>query len=559
MITTTNTVALALILLALPAGVAQADAGDLDPTFDGDGKRTVNYGGADRAVEVLVQSDSKILVAGHGGPDENFTVSRLNPDGSLDTVFGDDGTAVADFGGIDMAYAAALQSDGKILVAGTTDSEGMAIARFLPGGALDASFDPGGADGDGKKVFGSREQTQISGIVVQPDGRIVVVSSHTVNNNPDFAVTRLKPDGSPDGTSFADADFGGQDTPNAVSLQPNGKIVVAGVTWSPTSPRMAVARYDVDGTLDETFGGTGKVAFGAGSEVAAKAVRVRPDGKIVVAGYGGALYDVVVVRLNPDGTFDATFGTGGTSEVAFGLFGLEAAYAAALLPDGRIVVAGAVAVSVVDVDFAVARLGPGGALDLTFSADGRTTVGFGAGDFANAVAVQADGRIVVAGATQPADDIAVARLEGVTPPPAGGAGDRTAPILSRFSASPHRFRARRASSAAAKRPRRGTTLTLELSEPATVRFDAFAVSRGRRVGARCRKPTRANRKRRRCTLSTRKGGFSRAVGAGRSKLAFSGRVGKRALSPARYTLRATPKDAAGNSGERRAVALRIVR
>ena len=557
MITTTNigpvrrvaTVALAVMLLAVPAGVAQAGAGDLDPTFDGDGKRTVNYGGADRAVEVLVQSDSKILVAGHGGPDENFTVSRLNPDGSLDIVFGDDGTAVADFGGIDTVYAAALQSDGKILVAGTTDNEGMAIARFLPGGALDASFDPGGADGDGKKVFGSREQAQISGIVVQPDGRIVVVSSHTVNNNPDFAVTRLKPDGSSDGTSFTDADFGAQDTPNTVALQPNGKIVVAGATWIPTSPRMAVARYDDDGTLDETFGGTGKVSFGAGSEVAAKAVRVRPDGKIVVAGYGGALYDVVVVQLNPDGTFDTTFASGGTSEIAFGLFGLEAAYAAALQPDGRIVVAGAVAVSVVDVDFAVARLQPGGALDPTFSADGRTTVGFGAGDFANAVAVQADGRIVVAGATQPANDIAVVRLEGVTPPPAAGAGaDRTAPILSRFSASPRRFRARR-----------GTTLTLELSEPATVRFDAFAVSTGRRVGARCRRPTRANRKRRRCTLSIRKGGFSRTVGAGRSKLAFSGRVGKRALPPARYTLRATPKDAAGNRGGRRAVVLRIVR
>ena len=80
-------------------------------------------------------------------------------------------------------------------------------------------------------MFGSREQAQISGIVLQPDGRIVVVSSHTVNNDPDFAVTRLKPDGSSDGTSFADADFGAQDTPNTVALQPNGKIVVAGATW----------------------------------------------------------------------------------------------------------------------------------------------------------------------------------------------------------------------------------------------------------------------------------------------------------------------------------------
>ena len=185
------------------------------------------------------------------------------------------------------------------------------------------------------------------------------------------------------------------------------------------------------------------------------------------------------MQLNSDGTFDTMFGAAGTSETDFGLYGVEAAYAAALQPDGRIVVAGGAVVSPVEVRFAVARLQPGGALDPTFSADGRTTVGFSGRELAYAVALQPDGRIVVAGATVADDDIAIARLEGVTPPPAGGA-DRTAPILRRFSASPRRFRTRRASSAAAKRPRRGTTLTLELSEPATVRFDAWAVSTGRR-------------------------------------------------------------------------------
>ena len=555
------TVVAAVILMAVPAGTARAGAGDLDRSFDGDGRRTLDYGGSDFAQAVIAQPDGRILVAGYGGPDEDFTVSRLNRDGSLDSGFDGDGTAVTNFGGTDLAYAAARQPDGKILVAGTTGFEGMAIARFTPGGSLDPSFDPGGPDGDGRKVFGSRDQAQISAMALQPDGRIVVVSSHSVNGNADFAVTRLKPDGSADGSSFADADFGGGDFPNAVALQPDGKIVVAGTTVSASSPpRMAVARYDLDGTLDDTFGGTGKRTFGVGDDVGAQAVRVRPDGKIVVAGFGGYVYDLVVVRLNTDGTFDSTFGTGGTAQTDFGLAGVEAAYAAALQPDGRIVVAGGVVVSLVDSDFAVARLQPGGALDTTFSTDGRTTIGFGAPELASALALQPDGRIVVAGTTQANNDIAIARLEGVTRPPAGSSGtDRTAPILSRFSASPRRFRAGRALDATAKRARRGTTLTLELSEPATVRFDVWSVRTGRRVGARCRKPTRANRKRKQCTLRTRKGGFARAAAAGRSKVAFSGRVRTRALPPGRYTLRATPKDAAGNSGRRRAIALRIVR
>ncbi len=127
-------------------------------------------------------------------------------------------------------------------------------------------------------------------------------------------------------------------------------------------------------------------------------------------------------------------------------------------------------------------------------------------------------------------------------------GDRTAPVLSSFRASPRRFRRRK-----------GTSLTLALSEPASVRFDVQRMLAGRRVEGRCRKLARANRSRRRCTRLSRRGSMTRARPAGRSNLAFSGRIGGRALRPGRYKLRATPTDAAGNTGRPRSVRISVVR
>ena len=567
----------AVIVIAAPAAIAQADAGDLDPSFDGDGKRTLNLGGDDIARAVFVQPDGKILVAGSGGPGQDVTVSRLNTDGSLDSSFDGDGTAVADFGGKEQAYAAALQPGGEIIVAGTATipSNGMrlAVVRFSGDGSLDASFGPGGTDGAGKKLFGFAEPYTPSAVLVQRDGRIVIAREDLNGTSQDFGVVRLNPDGSVDGTSFALADFGGADVPAAAALQADGKIVLAGIAHPQVQgpPRMAVARYNRDGTLDATFGGTGKTTFGAGEFASAHAVQVQLDGKIVIAGYGNDDIDAVVTRLNPDGKPDTTFGAQGTSAIDFGL--IEVARAAVLQPDGKIVVAGYAQPSLLDADFAAARLQPGGALDTTFSSDGKATLRSGAIDMAYAAALQPNGKIVLAGSTQVVtQDVALARLEGVTPSgtgagghgasvqPSGGAGaDRTAPILSRFSASPRHFRAQPASSVAAKRARRGTTLTLELSESASVRFKARVIRMGRRVGSRCRQPTHANRGRKRCTLRTRKGGFSRSIEAGRSKLAFSGRLRRRALPPGRYILRATPKDAAGNIGKPRALTVQIVR
>jgi hypothetical protein len=175
---------------------------------------------------------------------------------------------------------------------------------------------------------------------------------------------------------------------------------------------------------------------------------------------------------------------------------------------------------------------------------------------------------------------------GLAPLPAGGvpggqtpggadlggvtAGDGTAPDL-RLAASRRRFRAGRGATRAdgnatpvrtARRRRTpaGTTLTLRLSEAARVKFEVLVKTRGRRVGGRCVKQTRRNRNRRRCTrLVVKKPAFTRSAPLGRSRVTWTGRLGRKALKPGSYILRATPTDAAGNTGRARQISFRIVR
>lgn len=150
--------------------------------------------------------------------------------------------------------------------------------------------------------------------------------------------------------------------------------------------------------------------------------------------------------------------------------------------------------------------------------------------------------------------------------PAAGAGSSRAPEITEFSASRRRLRAGKkrtpasgTARPAAKRPGRGTTLTLGLSAAATVRFDMLAETKGRRAGGKCRKPTRANRRGKRCVRLVRRGTFRRTAPAGRSRVVFTARLGKRPVKPGRYRLRATPSDAVGRVGAARDVRLRVVR
>ena len=405
----------AVASLLLMAGVAFGGPGDLDRGFGADGRRIIT--GVSAAEALAIQPDGRIVVAGWNG---NVAVARLNPDGSNDPAFG--GTRFVDFGSFDLGQAVALQPDGKIVVVGRT-SDNVTIARLNANGSLDMGFGSGG-----KRTidYGGRDGAE--GVVVQPDGKILVAGFGGADRN--LLVTRLHGNGTND-TDFgsggtARIDFGlGPEEGRALALQADGKIVVAGFTIGSTGDfdDVAIARLNPRGAPDMGFGVQGRRKLSPAGPVArAEALAVQPDGKIVMAGTASDQF--WVMRLNPNGSDDDSFGGGGVRRVRFGS-SFEGGGAVASQPDGKVVAVGWAAN-----DLAIARLQPGGLLDTTFGGldqdgnrTGKRTISLGAG---NAVALQADGRIVVAGSVGVTGPAFVARLEG-DPRASGEPGPRGGP------------------------------------------------------------------------------------------------------------------------------------
>lgn len=338
------------------------------------------------------------------------------PGAELDTSFGSAGQVTADQA---PAAALALQSDGRIVVVG-----GLGLARFDPDGGADSSF--GDAGGAVSVEFGSSSYAAAQSLAIQPDGKIVVAgytTSDPQGAHYDFALARYTAEGALDpafhGGTVLTTDFaGGYDTASTVLLQADGKIVVAGGASSGGvlgQTEFGVARYTADGALDSAFGTGGTVmtplAGGSGSATAAV---LQPDGKIVVSGPSyraeGESFGFGLVRYTVDGALDPDFGDAGIVSADFGLPLYPAGLA--LQDDGKLVVAGWAFGS--PEAFAVARFDAAGQPDPGFGGAGLVTTPF-ATPYARgqAAAIQADGKIVVAGYTQDAssEDFAIARYE----------------------------------------------------------------------------------------------------------------------------------------------------
>ena len=216
-------------------------------------------------------------------------------------------------------------------------------------------------------------------------------------------------------TDFVDGSY---DVGFGVAVQADGKTVAVGTAVSPV-PLFAVARYNRDGSLDQTFGDGGKVVTAFRDSDFAMAVAVQRNGKIVVAGLSMSADSLqhpdafAVARYNRDGSLDLTFGDGGKVLTTFPN-AYSQARAIAIQADGRIVVVGqAVGPSGFTADIAVARYAVNGALDASFGSGGTVVVSVDEIDDARAVAVPFDGRIVIAGSTRPlssSEDFAVLRL-----------------------------------------------------------------------------------------------------------------------------------------------------
>jgi uncharacterized delta-60 repeat protein len=375
-------------------------AGDLDTSFAGNGKKAINFGGTDAAEVVLVQPDGKILLAGGGGPASSFCAARLRTNGNLDTSFGSSGKRKIDFGGADeSAFGAALQPDGKIVLVGDSHVQ-PAVARLNRNGTRDTTFST-----DGKKIFSWGPIGRVQAVSVLANGKLLL-GGFSGPEGGNIQVARMNPNGALDTTfatnGIATVDFGGDDFGLAMARQANGRIVIAGRS---TAAGAVVARLRTTGALDPDFGTGGKVALGTGS---VNAVLVQPDRKIVVTGNAMGSNLMTVTRLNPNGTPDTGFANAGTATIKFGNLA-NPADDAALQADGKIVVAG---YSQDGELTAVARLNANGTPDATFGTAGKATIDFGTAMFGHSVALQRNGRIVVAGQLSGSDDFAVARLLG---------------------------------------------------------------------------------------------------------------------------------------------------
>jgi len=408
---------LTLALFGSYQGVRAGD-GDLDLVFGNGGKVITDFNTDDYVRAIVVQPDGKIVAVGQTGayPVFHGALARYNLDGSLDQTFGNGGKITT---GIDpegeVITAALIQPDGKIVVAGTVVHNnfpvGMFVARFNPDGVLyDQSFGPGGG-----VVYNFGDSTgEANAVVLQSDGKIIVAGFSgfsTYGSLQDFALARFNPDGSFDQTygtggkiktHFA-PDFGGARGATAV-LQPDGKLIVGGrYKNDPNTAHwdFALARYNTDGSLDQTFGSGGKVTTSLGaSDSVGIAVSIQRDGKIVLAGsYNTGRHngDFAAARYDANGNLDTTFGNGGW--VINDLFGStdDLSSSVVILPDGKIVVAGRTG-QYPNFRFGAVRYTPYGALDQTFGSGGKVMTDFGGpSSQAYALARQSDGKIVIGG------------------------------------------------------------------------------------------------------------------------------------------------------------------
>jgi uncharacterized delta-60 repeat protein len=439
----------ALVLLEVWSVAANVSF-PLDPSFGTQGGYTVTTITTglteDEPFELVRQPDGKFVAPGKswGGPSRNtdFTVMRWNADGSQDSSFGTGGWSQIDFfGGVDEALGVALQPDGKIVVVGTVFNTGngstdMGIARLNPDGSLDTTFATDGVPGMASVDFTGGADMAL-GVVLLDDGKIMVGGYATIFGRPsDFALSRFNSDGSLD-TSFglggrvATDIAGQQDIIMRLRLQADGKIVAGGTSFSASTHGydFALARYLPTGQLDPTFSPAGKpgvetVDFTGGSDIGFATI-LRYDGKIIMGGISQSAQtgmDIGLAQFNADGTLDTNFAVYGKPGVVTtdysGLY--DQALALAIQPDGKILVAGHTVSPTTGFDFALTRYLPNGELDSSFGSGGKVSTNFWGGpDGSHGIALLPEGKAVLVGdAENPAtggDDVILARYLVVDP------------------------------------------------------------------------------------------------------------------------------------------------
>ncbi len=393
-----------LALLAAPHFCA-AQALAPDVTFGSNGVVITPFSGYDgRVAGLALQPDRKIVVAGTYNGNQDWLVARYLPSGQLDPAFGVGGIEPFNFGSsYEECFAVAVQpTDSKILLGGQANGD-YALLRLLPNGQPDATFS---GDGRAQLSFGTGNGSTIRSLLVQPDGKIVATGFAYNGNDFDFAAARFLPNGTPDAT------FGtggkvlipiglARDQGRAALLQPDGKVVIVGETYSSGTgdPTFSLCRLTAGGVPDAAFGTGGKTItlLQPNSYTIPWAVVRQPDGKLVLGGESNG--DVAVARYSATGVLDPSFGTAGFTIHDFSAGSQDKIYAMGLQPNGKIVLAGGGFTLRPNAlqDALVVRYTATGALDTSFGTAGSRRAVFGYAGELWGMAFQVDGKPVFAG------------------------------------------------------------------------------------------------------------------------------------------------------------------
>lgn len=355
----------------------------------------------EQTYKIAVQQDGKIVIAGfvNAGGGQDFLVTRYLTNGELDAGFGMNGIATFDGGTeADVAWDMVIQTDGKILLGGNVNNtnttyDDYALVRLNPDGSPDNSFGNNGlvvTDIEG-------QWDNVYAMALQDDGKILLAGESYSLNFRRVCVCRYLPDGSLDNDfccgGFAPFKIGMEnDHPRDIAIQENGMYIIAGY-FDDLSDQAFISRMDYDGNLDNNFGinGTATLDIG-GRDDRFNTVVIQPDGKILVGGMNGepGNWDYLFARYNSNGTLDLSFGSNGIMLINYSIN--DIALDMVLQDDNKILCTGG------GYQFELLRLNENGYPDQEFGDDGLVNTGFGNEyAFSRSLALQSDGKILVGG------------------------------------------------------------------------------------------------------------------------------------------------------------------
>jgi uncharacterized delta-60 repeat protein len=404
--------------------------GALNVEFGNLGKQTVESEGSVQTAASALTSQGQIMVAGtvkNADGTSEFTLTRLEKNGKIDTTFGTNGRAKAGFQfrsyNTANAVALSIDSQGRTIVAGTvrnnaTGLSDLGLIRFTPTGSVDTSF---GYLGTSVAEFGTQGRSDTAAsLAIDPTGRILVAGTlDQGNGNTDFAVTRIGANGYTDttfgnrGVQTVSFNVGGdlKDSASAIRLDSQGRIIIAGTASMATGSDFALARLTSNGQLDTTFGQSGKSTLGfslpGNQSDTATSMSLDRQGRIVVGGWSHTNWgdDFVVARFLSDGRPDWSYGWGARQNVSFDLTTPNIDRSTSMLLDymDRVVLVGTVG-RTTGTDVGVARLTVQGQPDTSFTANGRRTVSFDLDatnvDSAASVVMDGKGSLIVTGTSR---------------------------------------------------------------------------------------------------------------------------------------------------------------